>query len=132
MITTASIERLHATLRERLASLTPPGARARPPHADAARTYLSGTVYNCCTPHTSLAHAGGKTTPGDGRWHHGSWLERARTLVVSRPAASVDTPQATGHPSHAMKRLMARWCGDHGELWSYRLLNVGYKIVFSF
>ena len=25
--------------------------------------YLLGTVYNFCTPHTSLAQAGGKTTP---------------------------------------------------------------------
>jgi hypothetical protein len=26
-------------------------------------SYLIGTVYHCCTPHTSRAHAGGKTTP---------------------------------------------------------------------
>ena len=32
---------------------------------------------------------------GDGCWHHGSWLDRPGTAVVSCPAAALDTPQAT-------------------------------------
>jgi hypothetical protein len=32
---------------------------------------------------------------GDGCWHHGSWLDRPGTAVVSCPAAALDTLQAT-------------------------------------
>src|ERR687884_2021981 len=64
VIKTAYIERLNATFRERLAPL------ARRCRALARHTltlqhgrYLIGTVYNFCTPHASLAHAGRGTTP---------------------------------------------------------------------
>ena len=63
VINTAYIERLNATFRERLASLTRRGrALARCTLTLQHGTYLIGTVYNFCTPHTSLAHAGDKTT----------------------------------------------------------------------
>jgi hypothetical protein len=63
-INTAYIERLHATFRERLASLTRRGrALARRTLTLQQGMYWIGTVYNCCTPHASLAQAGGKTTP---------------------------------------------------------------------
>src|ERR687884_771394 len=64
VIKTAYIERLNATFRERLAPL------ARRCRALARHTltlqhgrYLIGTVYNFCTLHASLAHAGRGTTP---------------------------------------------------------------------
>jgi transposase-like protein len=64
VINTAYIERLNATFRERLVSLT------RRWRALARRTltlhhgmYLIGTVYIFCTPHASLAYAGGPITP---------------------------------------------------------------------
>ncbi len=64
VINTAYIERLNATFRARLGSLT------RRSRALARRTltlqhgmYLIGTVSNFCTPHASLRCGGGATTP---------------------------------------------------------------------
>src|SRR2546427_1971771 len=64
VINTASIERLNATFRERLASLTRRG-RALARHTLTLRhgMYLIGTVYNFCTPHESVCLA----SPGAGR-----------------------------------------------------------------
>ena len=57
VINTAYIERLNATFRERLASLTRRGrALARRTLTLQHGMYLIGTVYNFCTPHASLAH----------------------------------------------------------------------------
>jgi len=64
VMNTADIERLNATFRERLASLTRRGrALARRPLMLRHGMYLIGTVDNFCTPHASLAPAAGKTTP---------------------------------------------------------------------
>src|SRR5437773_2570817 len=64
VINTASIERLNATFRERLASLTRRGrALARRTLTLQQGMYLVGTVYNFCTPHESLYVAGGQQTP---------------------------------------------------------------------
>src|SRR5262245_8257611 len=74
VINTAYIERLNATFRERLASLTRRGrALARSTRTLQHGMYLIGTVYNFCTPHASLGYAGGKTTPAmaDGHSDHG-------------------------------------------------------------
>lgn len=55
-INTAYIERLNATFRQRLASLTRRSrALARRPQTLAAGMFLIGTVYNFCTYHDSLA-----------------------------------------------------------------------------
>jgi hypothetical protein len=64
VINTAYIERLNATFRERLVSLTSRGrALARGTLTLHHGMYLIGTVYNFCTPHASLAYADGTTTP---------------------------------------------------------------------
>jgi len=64
VINTASIERLNATFRARLASLTRRGrALARRTLTLQHGMYLIGTVYNFWTPHESLCVAGGKQTP---------------------------------------------------------------------
>src|SRR3989441_5360976 len=64
VINTAYIERLNATFRARLASLTRRGrALARRTLTLQHGMYLIGTVYNFCTPHASLPHASGGTTP---------------------------------------------------------------------
>src|SRR5689334_22119795 len=64
VINTAYIERLNATFRERLASLTRRGrALARHTLTLQHGMYLIGTVYNFCTPHASLAHIRAGTTP---------------------------------------------------------------------
>jgi hypothetical protein len=64
VINTAYIERLNATFRECLASLTRRGrALARRVQTLQHGMYLIGTVYNFCTYHESLRLA----TPGAGR-----------------------------------------------------------------
>src|SRR6266571_4492727 len=115
VINTAYIERLNAAFRERLAPL------ARRCRALARQTltlehgmYLVGTVYNFCTPHASLAHAKGGTTPAmaagitDHRW------TVQELLAYHVPPPRWTPPKQRGRPSHALKRLIARWCGDHG------------------
>jgi hypothetical protein len=64
VINTAYIERLNATFRERLASLTRRG-RALARHTLTLQYGMSliGTVSNFCTPHASLVYVGRGTTP---------------------------------------------------------------------
>jgi hypothetical protein len=79
------------------------GLGTPPPHAAlrAAAAHLMGTVYHCCTPHARLRLApwGRQAVcaedTGHDRQDHGSVLECASTIVVSRAAASLDTTQAT-------------------------------------
>ena len=114
-INTASIERLNATFRARLAPL------ARRCRALARHTltlhhgmYLIGTVYNFCTPHESLCVAGGKQTPAmaAGITDH-CWSVR-ELLSFHVPPPRWTPPTQRGRPSHALKRRIERWCGDHG------------------
>jgi transposase-like protein len=113
VINTAYIERLNATFRERLAPL------ARRCRALARQTltlhegmFLVGTVYNFCTPHESL-HSAQKTTPAmaagitDHRWT----MHELLSLHVPPPRWT--PPKQRGRPSHMLKRLIERWCGDH-------------------
>jgi transposase-like protein len=114
VINTAYIERLNATFRERLAPL------ARRCRALARHTltlhegmFLVGTVYNFCTPHESL-HQAQQTTPAmaagitDHRWT----LHELLSLHVPPPRWT--PPKQCGRPSHMLKCLIERWCGDHG------------------
>lgn len=115
VINTASIERLHATFRERVASLTRRGrARARRTLTLQHGMSLIGTVSNCCTPHASLAQAGGTTTPAmaAGITDHGWRVRELWSYHVPPPRWT--PPKQRGRPSHALKRLIERWCGDHG------------------
>jgi len=113
VINTASIERLNATFRQRLAPL------ARRCRALARHTltrhegmFLVGTVYNVCTPHESL-HQARSTTPAmaagitDHRWT----MHELLSLYV--PPRWIPSKQC-GRPSHILKGLIERWCGDHG------------------
>ena len=115
VINTAYIERLNATFRERLASLTRRGrALARRTLTLQHGRYLIGTVYNFCTPHASLAHAGRGTTPAmaAGITDHCWTVQELLSFHVPPPRWT--PPKQRGRPSHALKRLIARWCGDHG------------------
>ena len=115
VIHTASMERLNATCRARLAPL----ARRSRALAQCTRTLHRsmsriGTVSHFCTPHTSLAPAGGKTTPAmaagitDQGW-------RVHALLSSHvPPPCWTPPQQRGRPSPTLQRLIARWCGNHG------------------
>jgi hypothetical protein len=115
VINTASIERLNATFRERLAPLAR-RCRALARHTLTLRhgRYLIGTVSHFCTPHASLAHAGRGTTPAmaAGLTDH-CWSVR-ELLSFHVPPPRWTPPAQRGRPSHALKRLIERWCGDHG------------------
>jgi transposase-like protein len=115
VINTADIERLNATFRERLASLTRRGrALARRTLTLQHGMYLIGTVSNFCTPHASLSHAGSKTTPAmaAGITEH-CWSVHA-LLSYRVPPPPWTPPKRRGRPSRALKCLIELWCGDHG------------------
>jgi transposase-like protein len=110
VMNTADIERLNATFRERLAPL------ARRCRALARQTltrhegmFLVGTVDNVCTPHASLSDAG-VTTPAmaAGITDHG-WTIR-ELLGFHVPPPRWPPPKRRGRPSHALQRLVERWC----------------------
>ena len=112
---TASIERLHATFRERLASLTRRGrALARRTRTLQHGRYLIGTVSNFCPPHARLAHIGDQTTPAmaAGITEHCWTVQELLSYHVPPPWWT--PPTQRGRPSHALKRLIERWCGNHG------------------
>src|SRR5437867_986677 len=121
VINTAYIERLNATFRARLASLTRRGrALVRHPLTLQHGMSLIGTVYNFCTPHASLRLA----APGaGGRCLHRTpamaagitdhcWSVR-ELLSYHVPPPRWTPPKHRGRPSHALKRLIERWCRDH-------------------
>jgi len=111
VINTAYIERLNATFRERLASLTRRGrALARRTLTLQHGMYLIGTVYNFCTPHASLAHAGGGTTPAmaAGITDHCWTVQELLSFHVPPPRWA--PPSRRGRRSQALQRLIARWC----------------------
>jgi len=115
VLNTASIERLHATFRARLAALTRRGrALARRTLTLQHGMYLIGTVYHCCTPHARLAHASGGTPPAmaAGITDHGWTVQEL--LSFHGPPPRWTPPKQRGRPAHALKRLIERWCGDHG------------------
>src|SRR5438046_6737064 len=100
VLNTADIERLNATFRERLASLTRRGrALARRTLTLQHGMYLIGTVYNFCTPHASLAYAKGGTTPAmaAGITDH-CWSVR-ELLSYHVPQPHWKPPKQRGRPS---------------------------------
>jgi len=114
VINTAYIERLNATFRERLASLTRRGrALARQTLTLQHGMYVIGTVYNFCTPHASLSTAGA-TTPAMAAGITDHCWSVQDLLSYRVPPPHWTPPKHRGRPSHALKRLIARWCGDHG------------------
>ena len=115
VINTAYIERLNATFRERLASLTRRGrALARRTLTRQHGMYLVGTVYNFCTPHESLWRAGGQQTPAMAAGITDHCWSVGELLSYHVPPPRWTPPKQQGHPSHALKRLVERWCGHHG------------------
>jgi transposase-like protein len=115
VINTAYIERLNATFRERLASLTRRGrARARRTLTLQHGMYRIGTVDNFCTPHASLAQAGGKTPPAMAAGITDHCWSVQELLSYHVPPPRWTPSKQRGRPSHALKRITKRWCGDHG------------------
>ena len=115
VINTAYIERLNATFRERLVALTRRGrALARRTLTLQHGMYLIGTVYNFCMPHASLTPIGSGTTPAmaAGITDHCWTVQELLSFHVPPPRWT--PPTQRGRLSHALKRLIERWCGDHG------------------
>jgi hypothetical protein len=115
VLNTASIERLNATCRDRLAALTRRGrALARRPLTLQHGRSLMGTVENFCPPHASLRRGGRATTPAmaTGITDHGWNVRELWSYHVPPPRWT--PPKQRGRPSHMLKRLIERWCGDHG------------------
>jgi transposase-like protein len=111
VINTAYIERLNATFRERLATLTRRGrALARCPLTLQHGMYLIGTVYNFCTPHASLAHARRRITPAMAAdiTDHGWSVQELLSFHVPPPCWI--PPKQRGRRSGALQRLIERWC----------------------
>jgi transposase-like protein/IS1 family transposase len=114
-INTAYIERLNATFRERLASLTRRGRTLTRCTATLhSGMYLVGTVYNFCTYHTSLSRAAARArtpqTPAmaaaltDHRW-------TVQELLSFRvPPPRWTPPKQRGRPSRVLQCLVERWC----------------------
>jgi transposase-like protein len=110
VINTAYIERLNATLRERLAPL------ARRCRALARHTltlhegmFLVGTVYNFCTPHESLPRAQ-KTTPAMAAGITDHCWTMHELLSFHVPLSRWVPPKRRGRPSRTLQRLIERWC----------------------
>jgi transposase-like protein/IS1 family transposase len=121
VINTAYIERLNATFRERLATLTRRGrALARRWLTLEHGMYLMGTVYNFCTPHASLrlaaptAIAGVQRTPAmaAGITDHCWTVQELLSFHVPPPRWA--PPPQRGRRSRALQCLIERWCGGHG------------------
>ena len=116
VINTAYIERLNATFRERLASLTRRGrALARRTLTLQHGMYLIGTIYNFCTPHASLRPllGGRQTATGRRPWPPGSPIIAGPSRNCCRftvPPPRWTPPKQRGRPSRALKRLIERWC----------------------
>jgi hypothetical protein len=107
---TASMERLNATCRERLAPLARRcRALARQPQTRHEGMCVVGTVYNFCTPHESL-HAGQKTTlaMAAGITDHGWTMQELLSFPVPLPRWV--PPKQRGRPSRALQRRIERWC----------------------
>jgi len=111
VLNTAWIERLNATFRARLCALVRRGrALARQLPTLHQATYLTGTVYNFCTPHRTLSdRAHGPRTPAmaaaitDHRWS----VEELLTYRVAPGRWA--PPKRRGRPSRQLQALIARW-----------------------
>jgi len=117
VINTAYIERLNATFRERLASLTRRGrALARKPLTLESGRYLIGTVYNFCTGHASLREAATGSQPAVPRTpamaahitDHGWSLQELLSFHVPPPRWT--PPRRRGRRSQALQLIIAQWC----------------------
>jgi transposase-like protein/IS1 family transposase len=115
VLNTAYIERLNATFRERLATLTRRGrALARCTTTLHYGMYLIGAVYNFCTYHTSLSRPGAEAsaprTPAmaatvtDHRW------TVQELLSFPIPPPRWVPPKQRGRRSQVLQHLVERWC----------------------
>jgi hypothetical protein len=112
VINTAWIDRLNGTFRSRMCALVRRGrALARQVPTLYEATYLTGTVYNFCTPHGTLSfRAHQSTTPAmaAGLTEHCWTVEEL--LGTHIPPPRWQPSRHRGHRSRHEQALMARWC----------------------
>ena len=110
VLNTAYIERLNATFREGLAPLAR-RCRALARHSLTlhAGMFLVGTVYNFCTPHTSVSHTQ-QTTPARAAGITDHCWTMHELLSFHVPRARWAPPKRRGRPSGTLQRLIERWC----------------------
>jgi transposase-like protein/IS1 family transposase len=111
VINTAYIERLNATFRERLAPLARRcRALARQMMTLEHGMYVIGAVYNFCSLHASLENTHEAQTPAmaAGITDHCWTIHELLSFHVPPPRWT--PPKQRGRPSHALKRLVERWC----------------------
>jgi len=110
-LNTAYIERLHATVRARLASLVRrPRSGARRQRMVTLGMYLVGTVDNFCTPHDTLTNAQGHRCPpamAAGLTHH-VWTV-AELLHFHVPPPRWQPPKKRGRRSKELQKLIEQW-----------------------
>ncbi len=108
-VNTAYIERLNATFRARLGTLT---RRTRGLARQTLRLhrgmYLVGTLYNFCTPHTSL-HTQATRTPAMAAGITDHVWTVSEVLHYPVPPPPWQPPKRRGRRSKEMQRLIARW-----------------------
>lgn len=116
VLNTAYIERLHATFRARLASLTRRGrALARHLVTLAHGMDLIGTVDNFCTVHESLRVARTTTaaavrrTPAMAAGITDHWWTVRELLALHVPPPQWTPPKRRGRPPRRLQRLVERW-----------------------
>jgi hypothetical protein len=118
-INTAYIERLNATLRQRLAPLVRrTRGLASKTQTLTAGMWLVGTFYNFCTPHASvrLAHTtdetddDGQRTPAMAAGLTDRVWTPQELFALRIPPPPWSPPKAIGRPSNATRRLAKEWC----------------------
>jgi hypothetical protein len=112
VINTAWIERLNATFRARRCAFVRRGrALARPTATLQRATYLTGTVYTCCTPHGTLSfRAHRPTTPAMAAQLTDHCWSLDELLRYRVPPARWRPARHRGRRSRNERALIARWC----------------------
>lgn len=112
VINTAWIERLNGTFRARLWALVRRGrALARQVPTLHGATYLTGTVYNFCTPHGTLSfRAHQPTTPAMAAGLTDHCWSVEELLGTRIPPPRWRPPCHRGRRSRHEQALIARWC----------------------
>lgn len=115
VLNTAYIERLNATFRERLACLGRRSRRsARRLETLTEGMYLTGTLYNFCSVHSSLSLPDGrKQTPAMAAGICDHPWSVSELLHYRVPPSRWQPPRRRGRRSKALEALIDRWCPDH-------------------
>ena len=115
VLNTAYIERLNATFRERFVFLARRTRRSARRLATVTEgMYLTGAVYNVCSPHASLPlQDGRRQTPAMAAGITGHVWTVSELLHYRVPPPRWQPPRRRGRRSKALQALIDRWCPDH-------------------